>query len=108
MKFQVAPNNELISDNHVTYQIPPNENTVVGLVRNLMDSPLMDTSKPGPFTYTLIMPEVPQTAPTSIQDKDQEREAIKQYQDITKKPDTSPANVKNPFAMDVSIIPNKS
>ena len=108
MKFQVVPNSELISDNHVTYQIPPYENTVVGLAKNLMNSPLMDTSKPGPFTYTLIMPEIPQTTPTNVQDKDQEREAIKQYEDITKKPDTSPANVKNPFAMDVSIIPNKS
>lgn len=96
VKFQLLPNNELISENHITYQIPSSEYTVLGLARKSMRTDAVDSTKAGPFTYNLYMPQLPETPPTTVQNKDAEKEQIQQYEAIVKGPTTAQPNSQNP------------
>ena len=96
IKYQLIPNNELISENHITYQIPPQEYTVLGLARNAMLTDAVDTTKPGPFTYNLYIPQLPETAPKPVQNKTTENQEIEQYETIVKGPNILQPNSQNP------------
>jgi len=76
IKLQLIPNtpNSLdITDKHITYNLPPYNMTVIGLAKGMIQSDLMDTSKPGPFLYNLIQPQLESYAPTtSTSEKEKE------------------------------------
>jgi hypothetical protein len=96
IKYQLIPNNELISEKHITYQIPPQENTVLGLAKSAMFTDAVDTSTPGPFTYKLYIPQLPEDAPKAVQNKAAEKQENQQYEAIVKGPNILQPNSQNP------------
>lgn len=86
IKFQLIPNGESISPNHITYKLPPRDSTVVGIAKQRMLTTQMDTSQPGTFIYNLIQPQLPQKAPVTAENKEQQQTAEKEYQSAIKGP----------------------
>lgn len=73
IKFQLIPNvpsTTNVTDKHITYNLPPYDKTVIGIAKEVMLSPAMNTSTPGFFRYNLIQPqlstEAPKTATTAV------------------------------------------
>lgn len=96
IKFQLIPNSETRSSKHITYELPPINNTVIGLATDMLSSDVMDTSQPGPFVYNLIMPEYPQTQPNNVEGDEESMNIKNEYEIFEKGPKTSQPNTQQP------------
>jgi hypothetical protein len=96
VKYQLIPNSETRSNKHVTYQLPPRENTVIGLATDLMYTDAVNTSQPGNFEYNLILPQYPAEQPNNTNDKAKEEEANVEYINVVKGPGVNQPNSKQP------------
>ena len=56
MKLQLVPNRDIASEKHSTYTIPPNNVTVAGIAKSLVQQPVWDTSGKTEFKYLLVQP----------------------------------------------------
>jgi len=57
MKLQLVPNRDIASEKHSTFTIPPNNVTVAGIAKNLIQQPLWNTAGKSEFKYKLIQPQ---------------------------------------------------
>lgn len=81
MKFQLIPlpNDNSTKPKHITYELPPESNTVIGMSKQFMTSPGIYTAQPGLFNYTLIQPQLPQKAPVTVENREQQQVKEKEY-----------------------------
>ena len=56
MKLQLVPNRDIASEKHSTYTIPPNNVTVAGIAKSLIQKPIWNTAGKTEFDYKLIQP----------------------------------------------------
>lgn len=58
MKFLLAPNDLTISDKYVSYTLPPNKSTTLGVMKNMYSDPnAFNTADRTQFTYNIATPE---------------------------------------------------
>lgn len=96
IKFQLIPNSDTRSTKHITYELPPVNNTTIGLATDALFSNAMDTSEPGRFSYNLIMPEYPKSEPNNIVSLTKASNAKDQYDSFEKGPKTNELNTQQP------------
>jgi len=63
MKLQLVPNRDIASEKHSTFTIPPNNVTVAGIAKSLVQQPIWNTSGESEFKYKLIQPETLPASP---------------------------------------------
>ena len=56
MKLQLVPNRDIASEKHSTYTIPPNNVTVAGIAKSLIQKPIWNTAGKTEFEYKFIQP----------------------------------------------------